>query len=236
MRNKGLAGFGEVSMNMDKMNREQISALADSELADSRIDVALAALRQTDERAAWDIYHQIGDVLRSDEMAVPLRPDFSARMAARLEAEPTIIASFHHASTASQTACETVPVKAAPGKRALKRFAMPGMVAVAAATAALMAAPQLMVAKKESPANANEQIMIASANRTPTLSVSHASVAVPVVAAKAAAVSSTPAREDVVLRDPRIDEYLLAHQRFSPSVYSTAQFARSATFATDSDK
>lgn len=221
-------------MNMDKMNREQISALADSELADSRIDVALAALRQTDERAAWDIYHQIGDVLRSDEMAVPLRPDFSARMAARLEAEPTIIASFHHASTASQTACETVPVKAAPGKRALKRFAMPSMVAVAAATAALMAAPQLMVAKKESPANANEQIMIASANRT--LSVSHASVASPAVAAKAVAVSSTPAREDVVLRDPRIDEYLLAHQRFSPSVYSTAQFARSATFATDSDK
>lgn len=39
-----------------------------------------------------------------------------------------------------------------------------------------------------------------------------------------------------VLRDPQIDEYLLAHQRFSPSVYSTAQFARSATFATESAK
>jgi sigma-E factor negative regulatory protein RseA len=38
-----------------------------------------------------------------------------------------------------------------------------------------------------------------------------------------------------VLRDTRIDEYLLAHQRFSPSVYSTAQYARSATFAIDSD-
>jgi sigma-E factor negative regulatory protein RseA len=39
-----------------------------------------------------------------------------------------------------------------------------------------------------------------------------------------------------VLRDPRIDEYLLAHQRFSPSMFSTAQYARSATFATDSGK
>jgi sigma-E factor negative regulatory protein RseA len=50
------------------------------------------------------------------------------------------------------------------------------------------------------------------------------------------AVVSANAPEGVVLRDPRIDEYLLAHQRFSPSVYSTAQYARSATFATDSNK
>jgi sigma-E factor negative regulatory protein RseA len=39
-----------------------------------------------------------------------------------------------------------------------------------------------------------------------------------------------------MLRDPDIDDYLLAHQRFSPSVYSTAQYARSATFATDTEK
>jgi sigma-E factor negative regulatory protein RseA len=38
------------------------------------------------------------------------------------------------------------------------------------------------------------------------------------------------------LRDPGIDDYLLAHQRFSPSVYSTAQYARSATFVNDSNK
>ena len=40
----------------------------------------------------------------------------------------------------------------------------------------------------------------------------------------------------VVLRDVQIDEYLLAHQRFSPSIYSTALYARSSTFATESDK
>ena len=36
-----------------------------------------------------------------------------------------------------------------------------------------------------------------------------------------------------VLRNPQIDEYLLAHQRYSPSVYNTAQYARSATFSTN---
>lgn len=42
--------------------------------------------------------------------------------------------------------------------------------------------------------------------------------------------------EVVYLRDPLIDQYLLAHQRFSPSVYSTAQYARSAAFANEKDK
>ena len=59
----------------------------------------------------------------------------------------------------------------------------------------------------------------------------------PVVTAAAAPETITVASKDgEVLRDPRIDDYLLAHQRFSPSVYSSAQYARAATFAVDSDK
>ena len=34
----------------------------------------------------------------------------------------------------------------------------------------------------------------------------------------------------------RTDEYLLVHQRFSPFLYSAAQYTCSATFAPDSDK
>jgi sigma-E factor negative regulatory protein RseA len=44
------------------------------------------------------------------------------------------------------------------------------------------------------------------------------------------------ARTGQVLRAQGIDEYLMAHQRFSPSVYSSAQYARSATFANESGK
>jgi len=59
----------------------------------------------------------------------------------------------------------------------------------------------------------------------------------PVVTAAVAPETITVASKDgEVLRDPRIDDYLLAHQRFSPSVYSSAQYARAATFAVDSDK
>jgi sigma-E factor negative regulatory protein RseA len=220
-------------MELSKMTREQISALADGELADAHIDIALAALRGPDGRVAWDAYHEIGDILRSDDMAVALSPNFAARMAARLAAEPAIIAAplgirpglMHQ---------EAVSGNAPQAKNAIRRFAMPGMVAAAVAAFAFIATPQLMVAMKGHAPADNAQSMVASASKTAS-TVSHASVAA-ATAQQVSASSSHAAREEIVLRDQGIDEYLLAHQRFSPSVYSTAQFARSATFATDSDK
>jgi sigma-E factor negative regulatory protein RseA len=215
-------------MNTNKMTQEQISALADGELEGAHIDTALTAVRQPDGHAAWDIYHQIGDVMRSDEMAVALSPGFAARMAARLEAEPAIIVPANRVpSCVPEHQAFDV---AASARRAIRRFALPGMVAAAAATVALMAGPQLMVATNGSSPDANEPAVVSASS-----GMSHAS-AISAAAPRAAAASSTNARDGTVLRDPRIDEYLLAHQRFSPSVYSTAQFARSATFATDSDK
>lgn len=217
-------------MNTNKMTNEQISALADGELSDSRIDMTLASLRQPEGHAAWDVYHQIGDVLRSDDMAVTLSPDFATRMAARLEAEPAMIAP------ALSDPSGTFEKKLLNGRfftrRAISRFAIPGAVAAAAATVALMTAPQLLVAIKGSPANANEPVVALAAR--PVSHVANVSS----VAARVAAPSSSSAvaHDGTILRDPRIDAYLLAHQRFSPSVYSTAQFARSATFANDSNK
>src|SRR3569833_2523269 len=79
-------------MSTSKTTREHISAFADGELADSQVDMVLAALRQPVGNAAWDVYHQIGDMLRSNDAAVDLSSDFAARMAARLHAEPSILA------------------------------------------------------------------------------------------------------------------------------------------------
>jgi sigma-E factor negative regulatory protein RseA len=89
-----------------------------------------------------------------------------------------------------------------------KRWALPGMVAAAATAAiAFVVTPQLMVAMKGNPASE-----------------------------PAGSVVTASAAQGTVLRDERIDDYLLAHQRFSPSVFSTAQYARTATFSTDSNK
>ncbi|RJG05799.1 histidine kinase [Noviherbaspirillum cavernae] len=222
-------------MNTKEMAKEQISAFADGELSDQQTEMVLASLRQTDHRNDWELYHQIGDVLRSDDIAVELSPGFAARMAARLEMEPTIIAPAMAMQSSTSDAIG-VGMPAASGKanafpRPAKRWALSGVAAAAAvATVAFVTAPQLMVAMKDITGGDAGETSLASAAATAS-SITHVDsrMAQP-------ALIATRAPEGVVLRDARIDDYLLAHQRFSPSVYSTAQYARSATFATDSNK
>jgi sigma-E factor negative regulatory protein RseA len=77
----------EPPMDTNKKNRERISAFADGELPKDDHELASAALRTDEGRAAWEVYHLIGDVLRTGESA-DLSPGFSARLSARLAAEP----------------------------------------------------------------------------------------------------------------------------------------------------
>jgi sigma-E factor negative regulatory protein RseA len=217
-------------MDTKEMAREQISALADGELADQHMATAFAALRHQDARADWEIYHQIGDVLRSDDMAVTMSPQFTARMLERLELEPTIVAPVNTPFFREHVVAGNVaPSRASivPASSTARRWAVPGMIAAAVATVAFVATPQLMVAMKSgSPLQGGEPV-VASAEQVKSLKTSGELLA----AGQVATVTATMP-EGVVLRDPRIDDYLLAHQRFSPSMYSTAQFARSATFET----
>lgn len=206
-------------MNIKNMTQEQISAFADGELPDAQTNSALISLRGDDGRARWDIYHRIGDALRSDDMAFEMRPDFTARLMMRLDEEPTIIAPVVQSQVKQQMQPETTSHTTRPAKRFLLR----GMAATAALAAmAFVATPQLMVATKAAPPTSTAT-MLASTSLSESVAMSP----------KARIIVQ---QEGEVLRDPGIDEYLLAHQRFSPSVYSTAQYARSATFAIDSDK
>lgn len=222
-------------MNTKERTQEQISALADDELSDSQIELALAALRDPQGRADWDMYHQIGDVLRSDDMAFSLSDGFSARMAARLEAEPVILAPAP-AQQPVQGGQVAAAMTGSAGYLAdrLRRFAMPGVAAAAVATAVFVTAPQMLVAKRDSLPSDGTAVVVVAAKPAP------ATLATPAVSAVAASaegkVVTLEQQQGEVLRDPRIDEYLMAHQRFSPSVYSSAQYARSATFASDTGK
>jgi len=214
-------------METKNMTQERISALLDNELPDEQLNLAFAALRQAEGLAAWDVYHQIGDVLRSDDMAHEFSSDFNARLMARLEAEPTIVAPQPQMQPQLQPQLQPMAAAGGARTRALRRFAAPTAVA-AVAVLALMNSPQLLVALKGG--GAKEPIAIGTtiarnAPGSPLLQVAMGDNSV-----------SAPTQNGVVLRDPRIDEYLLAHQRVSPAWNSTAQYARSATFASDSDK
>lgn len=75
-------------MDTNKKIREYISAFADGELTDADLELALAAMREDDGRRTWEIYHQIGDTLRSEPASIELSPGFAARLAEKLAAEP----------------------------------------------------------------------------------------------------------------------------------------------------
>jgi sigma-E factor negative regulatory protein RseA len=190
-------------MNTKSAAQERISVFADGETSDQQLDIALAELRGEEGKASWGLYHHIGDLLRSEDMAMPLSAGFSAGMAARLAAEPALVAP-------------AIPVQAK--KSGLRRMALPGVLAAAAAAVAFVGTPQLMVAMQGSPASGPAVAMVSDSGVART------------------ALSANAVRAGAGMRDQGIDDYVMAHQRFSPSVYSSAQYARSATFANESGK
>lgn len=209
---------------MDTKNtmHEQISAFADGEVDESQIEATLAMLRTSEGKTAWDDYHRIGDALRSDDMAFSMSDDFSAKLMRRLDDEPAIVAKPRRQQPEQADAEQDVR-----NARTGKRFMLPGVAAAAMALLTVVAAQYWVGINKG--VVEDSTIAATSSNRTPML----ANASVAIVAASSGA--SAP-QERNLMRDPGIDEYLLAHQRFSPSLYSTAQYARSATFAVDSDK
>ncbi len=71
--------------------REKISELVDGEAEPGDLRVLIAQLKDGDGRHTWDLYHQIGDLLRSTEPGPTCSADFSARFAERFAAEPVLL-------------------------------------------------------------------------------------------------------------------------------------------------
>lgn len=221
-------------MNMKKMTHEHISAFADSELAEKEITRVLSSLRVPEQREAWDVYHRIGDILRSEDLAYEMRPDAQAKMAALLDAEPIIFAPIQSGDRPKNQIGNVERLNFVPAKPAFiqtaKHFFRPGMaVAATAAAVAFFAAPPLMVAF----------------NGWRSEDASHlASSVSPVMAAvekgniklKASAASQDTVATEAESGSSNMDEYLFAHQRFSRSGYSNAQYASPVSFTTESAK
>ncbi len=79
-------------MDSGEKTRQQISELADGELDAGQAARLLKRLDTAELRDTWDVYHQIGDVLRTDAMASGVSAGFSRRFAERLAAEPVVLA------------------------------------------------------------------------------------------------------------------------------------------------
>jgi sigma-E factor negative regulatory protein RseA len=209
-------------MDTKELSKEQISAFADGELSDAQADVVLASLRTEQGLAAWNTYHLIGDAARSDETAVAMSPDFFSKFSARLDAEPTIIAPAH--------ADRQQQARATTGKLMMRRFAIPALALSLAAAIVIILQPQPAAVVATGTATTG---VATAATSTPASTQTASS-------ASAAAGTDTPAvatllHDGEVVRDPKIDKFLGAHEGFTPQ-QSSEQLSRSAAFNVEADK
>jgi sigma-E factor negative regulatory protein RseA len=78
-------------MEKNQKNQQHVSELMDSELDPVLVPSVMSSAYQASDREQWDMYHQIGDVLRSEDMAYAPTRNFCDRLAAQLENEPSFI-------------------------------------------------------------------------------------------------------------------------------------------------
>ncbi len=77
--------------------RQHVSDLVDGETDPEQLEPLLRQLAQQqgqgpgEGRAAWDLYHQIGDALRSTDAPPAISPQFGARFAQRFASEPVLL-------------------------------------------------------------------------------------------------------------------------------------------------
>lgn len=200
-------------MNTDLMKREQLSALADGRLHGDEWAQALQFAAQDEGQSTWQLYHLVGDVLRSPELARHQRGHGSmvTRLREQLAQEPLPGRLPEVAVVPEQIVPAEVAVAA---NAAVFRWKLAAGLASLAAVAAL--GWNSFVGLQHGGA-AGAQLAAAPAQERP---------AAPAVAAMGSA------GQQVMIRDPRLDELLAAHQQFgsTTALQMPAGFLRNATF------
>lgn len=212
--------------------KADLSSLIDGELDQAQTQRVLANLSSdTELRKAWDDYHLLADAIRSEDLAVPLSDDFQARLSARLQLEPTILAPSHAPNLAatepSQVGDERY-LAPANGSRLTWSHSMAIMSVAATVMVAILMAPQIIPLLQNS----------STSNPMAKVEASDSSLTNPVVLANNASASVNTARDAEfaprlenqveMLRDPRLDSYLMAHQKASPTLDNGARYIKRA--------
>lgn len=215
-------------MNSQLNNRhehEWVSALMDGRLRGDELQAALAAMNSGDSRECWQVYHLIGDVLRSPDLAAqPADSTFVARLGERLARESRPLAPVAVPHEGRNT---TMPA----ANDGLFRWKM---VAGLASFAAVAAVGWSVIGGAGLSQGAGAQLAQADASTGGSRVVA---LAQPVGAASAAvptlvAVGSGEPGAPVMLRDPRLDELLAEHRQAVgvTALGGATGFLRNATF------
>ena len=211
--------------------REHLSALVDGELDGGAVARACSHWRESPElQSSWHAYHLIGDVLRSDDLAVDPARDaaFLQAFRARLADEPVVLAPRLLESSAPVAL--PAAARVANGTRS-KQWSWMAPSAVAAGFVAVAGVLMLTGAPGPSP---DRQGGAPLAQVTPDASVAAQRIATASTLTGPTAMASEPptfVASDQLIRDARLDRYLAAHKQFagSSALGVPSAFLRNAT-------
>lgn len=200
------------------LQAERISALMDGEFDPDEL-AALLDEADTSGRPLWDDYHLIGDALRSDELTLPRSESaFMASFAARLDAEPHLLAPTALADAQAATAAGAKAV-GSRGTRINPFLRVRRVLPTAAAAAAVAALSWVVVPRLQDHPAGGAQPQVLAQTAAPAASGSSLTrVALSQQPQAAVAANGAGVPNDViVLRDARLDQYLAAHQQYAPA-------------------
>lgn len=200
----------------DNLNQyEKLSALADGLLQDDELAQALDFAGKDEGQEAWQIYHLVGDVLRSPELVRQAdRGEFLAQLRQQLAQEP----SPHwekppHPPLAAEAAHTKIHTPTHPANDPVFRWKMvaglASMAAVATFTWSLLGGMNVHSTGAQMAAVTPSAPVVAGAERQ---------------------------APQIMIRDPRLDELLAAHKQFggASALQLPAGFLRNATFESPS--
>ena len=203
--------------------QEQVSALADGHLRDDEFAQVIDKVCSSEElRATWHAYHVVGDVLRSGvHTACSDSSQFLSRLQQRLAAEPSVPV------LAPDAAVMPVLRRAEAANEPVFRWKLVAGAASLAAAAAIGwnwvggAGPQpaAQLAQQQQQQQVSGSVLAASGS-----SPQAASVLTPM---RVVVGNGNP---QVMLRDPRLDQLLEAHQQAGGASQMPSGFLRNATF------
>ncbi|EON14268.1 MULTISPECIES: sigma-E factor negative regulatory protein [Pandoraea] len=204
------------------LQAERISALMDGEFDP---DELAALLDEADAlgRPLWGDYHLIGDALRSDELTLPRSESaFMASFAARLDAEPHLLAPAALADAPTVTA-QGANAAGSRVARINPFLRVRRVLPTAAAAAAVAALSWVVVPRLQDHPAGGAQPQVLAQNVAPATAAGGSSLTrvalsqQPQAATAANGASAGVPNDLIVLRDERLDQYLAAHQQYAPT-------------------
>ncbi len=197
-------------MMKQQMNKELLSALVDGELHGEELEQALACAEGPEGCASWELYHLVGDVLRSPDLAHHSQHDLLSGLRAQLANEPALMlepAQIKQVTAGLEPAHGPVVALRDPAANgAVFRWKVAASFASVAAVAAL-----------------GWNLMANPVSEQGAQMASVQGVSAPVLVAT---------ENGDVLRDPRLDALLDSHQQYlsRASLQTPADFLRNASF------